>query len=103
MVEPETFMASIAPFSNDKEEAARVASQHTDVHGETSFWTYGSRIKKSLTGASVAKQDLGWRIRRMYHGTNKEVLDVKLYAMGEALGIALQSGATGPPRSKVYI
>lgn len=44
-VESETFRESIALFASDKQEAAKMASQHIDSSGETSFWTDVSSLE----------------------------------------------------------
>lgn len=53
-VEFETFPEGIALFSSDKEQGAREAKRHTDGPNELSFWTNGSRLNSSRTGASIA-------------------------------------------------
>lgn len=61
------------------------AKKHTDGPDELSFLTNGSRLDSGYTGASVVWRDTELRSRKTYMGTNKEVFDEDLYAIGEAL------------------
>lgn len=53
-----------------------------------------------------------WKMRKTYLDTNKEVFDTELYAIGEALEIAVKNGGVGcgtgrrqtdPPWTKVHV
>lgn len=68
------------------------------IPGEMSLWTDGSRLDSECTGVTVAWCDHEWKTRNTYLRTNKEVLNAKLYAIGEAHEISLQSGGTGNSR-----
>lgn len=52
------------------------------------------------TGASVGWRHPGWKTRKTYLGTNKEVFNAKLYPIREALGIVLKSGRAGHRTSR---
>lgn len=53
-VEPESFRKNIASFANDREQAAKAASQHIDSHREIFFLTDSSCLDTGQTDASVA-------------------------------------------------
>lgn len=55
------------------------------------FWTDGSKLEQGNTGAAVCSRDEKfdrWKNRTSYLGKNKEVLDVELWAISEALILA---------------
>ena len=90
-VEPACFLGVVdAPSS--REAAEDKARQHYDREGEVSFWTDGSKLDSQKTGAGVAWKNAGgkWEFRKAYLGKNKEVFDAELYAVDQALEIALQ-------------
>ena len=92
-VEPACFLGVVdAPSS--REAAEDKARQHYDREGELSFWTDGSKLDSQKTGAGVAWKNAGgkWEFRKAYLGKNKEVFDAELYAVDQALEIALQGG-----------
>lgn len=68
------------------------AKKHTDGPGDQSLWTDGSRLESGRTGASVAWYHPHWKTRKTYLGINKKVFNAELYAMGDALEIALKNG-----------
>lgn len=43
-VDPESFLGSIAPFANDKEEGAREAEKYINGPEKLSFWTDGYKL-----------------------------------------------------------
>lgn len=100
-VKLKTFLRSKAPFARDKDERVLKAKKHTDGVGEISFCTDRSRMDSGRTGASVAWCDLNWKARTTYLGINKEMFDAELYAIGEALKIALRNGRTGREPSRM--
>lgn len=53
------------------------------------------RLDSGRTGASMAWKETEWKTWKTYLGTNKEVFGAELYAIGEALGIALRDGKIG--------
>lgn len=101
-----------SPFIGNKEEGAEEAKRHTDSTRELSLSTDGSRLDSGYTEAHVAWRNLEWKTQKTYLRTNKEVLDEKLYAIGEALEVALQGDRAGhtanrqqkePPMIKICI
>lgn len=53
------------------------------------FWTDGSRQDSGRTEASVAWYNPWWKMWKTFLFTNKEVFDAELYAIREALRVAL--------------
>lgn len=86
----ETFPGNIATFAADKKKSAEQARKHTDGQGELFFWTDGSRLHSRHTEVSEAWRNPYWKMQKTYLGTNKEVCDTELYAMGDAMEIALR-------------
>lgn len=50
----------------------------------------------------MAWRDHGWKTRRIYLGTNKEVFDAEFYPIREALEIPVRGGGTVPPWTVVH-
>lgn len=68
------------------------AKSHADIPCKLLFWTEGSRLDSGHTVASVQWRDPEWKMEKIHLGTNKEIFDAKLYAVGEAGVIALKNG-----------
>ncbi|KAI0999672.1 hypothetical protein K3495_g8523 [Podosphaera aphanis] len=92
-VEPACFLG-VVDVPNSREAAEDKARQHHDQEGELSFWTDGSKLDSQKTGAGVAWKNVSgnWECRKFYLGKNKEVFDAELYAVDQALEIALRGG-----------
>ena len=52
------------------------------------LWTDGSRKKDDWTGCAVVWKEDRWDKRRVHLGRQKEVFDLEMYAMSEAVKIA---------------
>ena len=74
-----------------KEGALRTAREWTEHQG--TVWTDGSRLESGAVGAEVAfRAGDGWVKKGTYLGKNKEVFDVEVFAILQALDIINSRG-----------
>lgn len=61
-----------------------------------------TKLHTGCTRASVGWRDPKWKTRKKYQCTNKEVFKAELYAMEQALEIALEGSKTGCQTSRQH-
>lgn len=73
-------------------------AQNMQEAHEFCIWSDGSRLPSQCAGAGIAyRANTGkaeWEIQRTYLGKNKEILDAELWAISDALKLALKESRT---------
>ena len=75
---------------------AVAADQARREKAQGTIWTDGSRLGDGSVGVACSWQtEGGWRSRRFFLGSNKEVFDAELYAIYQTMGTLEAKGQTG--------
>ena len=81
-------------IADSREKAKDISMSHRVIENEMTYWTDGSKLENQRAGAGITwiKGNGKWESRKVYLGKNKEIFDAELYAIDQALDIALRGG-----------